>query len=99
MAAYVVFALHALHIYVEVQLAHAADNGLPALRVIADSEGGVLPLKPTTCVTTHSRTGSGYSNADVKRQARECRKRGVYNHLQRHVNEYSASRAFLQPCK
>jgi hypothetical protein len=44
--AHLVLALHALDVDVEVQLAHAADDGLAALCVVAHAERGVFALEP-----------------------------------------------------
>ena len=43
--AHLVLAAHALHVDVQVQLAHAADDGLPGVGVGGHSERGVLALE------------------------------------------------------
>lgn len=45
-SAHLVFPLHALHVDVQVELAHAADDGLPTLSIHAHLEGGVLLGEP-----------------------------------------------------
>jgi len=75
---HVVLALHALDVDVQVQLAHAADDGLPALRVVADPEGRVLPLKPAAYVRNLlSSTACHHSHRACSHESRPCQSRVV----------------------